>query len=324
LREGEEAVVQVKAVNHLPRTLSVRTRLALEGGASVKSGGLEAAFSLDKQGEHLLPLTLGAVGATGAATLRVALETKEDVHVGGTEEFDIPLKPSAMPQTFAGAQHDNRLVTPLPEAGKVKEVKIEVSSGLLGAALNAAAVLVSYPYGCTEQLVHTTIPNLVLMDLVRRAGLKTEDLGPLAGVLTKAEKNAGQGIKKIIGNQKTDGGFGLWPSDPQSSLPVTLTALYALKSAGDLKIEGALTAYNRGRDWLNRGEALKLSGGGPMRGYELSRLAEIGSFEQPWDQQIAYVRDFKVKPPFPLPTSSILLRFLPPTKTKAGAALAAP
>ncbi len=303
LREGEEATVQLKIANHLAQAVAVASRLTLEGEALLKEGQQESRFTLASRGEDIQPLRLEAGGGKGVATLKVALETAENIHIGGAEEFDLPLKPSAMTQVFSGTQKkivpagtqagfpvlaevskhergarpsippgerrlagqdrpgladprtdrvDGILVTNLPTTGKARELKVQVSSGLLGAALNAAEVLVSYPYGCTEQLVHSTIPNVVLLDVVRRAGIDSHELGPLAAALTKAERNASLGIKKIIQNQKTDGGFSLWPADPGASLPATVTALYALKFASDLKVEGAARAFNRGSDWLSQ------------------------------------------------------------------------
>jgi alpha-2-macroglobulin len=294
LREGEEAAIQLKTVNHLSRPVSVKSRIALAGQVQLKEGQKESEFRLEGRGEQVRALRLEATGAGGAATIEAALEAAEAIHIGGTEEFDIPLKPSAMTQVFSGTSKKNTLTTNLPPTGKVGELKVQVSSGLLGAALNAATVLVSYPFGCTEQLVHTTIPNLVLMDIVKRAGISPNELGPLAAVLTKAERNGSLGIKKIIQNQKTEGGFGLWPADPRPSIPATVTALYALKFAADLKVEGASRVFNRGLDWLARQFEKEREGSKTaLSGYELSRIAEIGSYAQPYKQEIVYVEELQ-------------------------------
>jgi hypothetical protein len=294
LRQDEAAELKVATVNHLGRSLTVTSRMALAGDARVKSGVLEASFTLEKQGETVLPLVIEARGESGAATLKVSLETKENVRVGGPEAYDIPLKPAAMKQIFSGVRKMDMFVTQLPDVARITEVKVQVNSGLLGAALNAASVLVSYPYGCTEQLVHATIPNLVLMDLVRRAGIGRDGLGPLAEPLEKAEKNAGLGIRKIRQNQKGNGGFSLWPSDSDASAAITATALYALKFAKELKIEGAEGAYDLGIGWLSEqvredDQSSEKNADAARDGYNLSRMAEIGLYNQPWKQQIAYV-----------------------------------
>ncbi|MBI5590781.1 MAG: alpha-2-macroglobulin [Deltaproteobacteria bacterium] len=289
LRQGEAAELKVSSVNHLSRSLDITSRMEVAGDALVKSGVLEVSFTLEKQGENILPLVIEAKGEKGAATLKVSLETQEKIHVGGPEEYDVPLKPSAMKQIFSGVQKENTLVTRLPDAARINEVKVQVNSGLLGAALNAASILVSYPYGCTEQLVHSTIPNLVLMELVRRAGISRDELGPLAEPLEKAERNAALGIRKIKQNQKGNGGFSLWPADSDASPAITATALYALKFAKELRIEGAEGAFDRGIGWLSEQVRDNEQNAAALDGYNLSRMAEVGLYSQPWKQQIAYV-----------------------------------
>jgi alpha-2-macroglobulin len=293
LREGEEAGVQVKTASHVEQSVSVRSRLTLEGEAAVKDGGHLAEFTLEGRSEHVRPLVLEAHGSEGAATLKVALEAQKPIHVGGVEEFEIPLQPASMKQVLQTSQSGNRLTAALPESGKIRELKVQVFSGLLGAALNAASVLVSYPYGCTEQLVHSTIPNLVLLDLVKQAGIEPNQLGPLAPALTRAQKNAATGIKKIVRNQKTDGSFGLWPADPNGSVPVSLIALHALKFARDLKVEGSEKPFNKGVEWLRRIKPEDMARAGVLDGFALAAIAEIGDYDQPWREQIEYVEHLK-------------------------------
>jgi uncharacterized protein YfaS (alpha-2-macroglobulin family) len=297
LRQQEEAEIRISHVNHLAQDLAITSRVEVSGDAGLIAGGQEheEALKIANQGEIVVPFTLAARGEKGAATLKIAVKTDEKIHVGGPEEFDIPLKPSALKQVFTGDMKEDMLLTGLPESARITDVAIQVHSGLLGAALQAAAVLVSYPYGCTEQLVHSTIPNLVLMDLVRRAGIQREQLGPVGKSLEKAEKNAAIGIKKIRQNQKPNGGFGLWANDSDPSVEVTATALSALKFAKDLKIEGAESAFDRGASWLeeqvrdsNQNQA-DTNTSVLRDGYILSQMADSGVYLQPYKRQIAYL-----------------------------------
>lgn len=290
LREGDTATVQVSLVNHLAKAVPVRAVVAVEGAGELKEGAPDQSFTLDSRGERLLSFTVSARGSEGGAVLRVTLESDAGVRVAGAEEFEMAVKPAAMRQVFPAVLKGDTLVTDLPEAGRALTLKAQVNSGLLGAALNAATLLVTYPYGCTEQLVHSTIPNLVLMDLVRKAGIKPEELGPLGPVLARAERNAALGVRKILRNQKSSGGFGLWPSDPEPSFAVTVTAASALRYAQELKVDELGRVYDKASDWLSSQTQKKdfNAGGGLLLGYLLANLAEIGGYGQPFLLQVAY------------------------------------
>ena len=289
LRQGEESEMRLKAVNHLATPVTVSSRLQLAGEATLKSGSLEDAAEIKGKGEQVWPLAVTATGSKDVATLNVALDTAADIHVGGAEEFDIPLKAATMPQVFAYSSDQGQLKSYIPEQAHIKRLEILVSSGLLGAALNSAATLVSYPYGCTEQLVHSTVPNLVLLDLISRAGISRDRLGPLKQVLEQAERNAAAGIRKIAQKQHSDGGFGLWQKDSESSVPVSLMALSALKLAGELKVPGAEAPLARGSIWLNGLDHAALEGDGPLAGYQLALASELDVAQTFVQEQIAFV-----------------------------------
>ncbi len=288
MREGEKASILVKTINYLAQSIELTCKIEVSGEASSAEKELSRSFSVEGKGENIQPLLIATKGE-GGSTVRVALEGESTVRIGGAEEFDIPVKPAAMKQSFAAVRKQNRLDAQLPEAARARELKVQVSPGLLGAALNAAASLVSYPYGCTEQLVHSTVPNLVLMELVHKAGITDDQLGPLSQVLVRAQRNGALGIKKLRQNQKSDGGFALWPGDSEPSVAVTLTALYGLKFAEELKVEGAAEAYARGLSWLSKKGRKVDAGQSALEGYDLSRFAELGLSHQPWEQQVEFV-----------------------------------
>jgi uncharacterized protein YfaS (alpha-2-macroglobulin family) len=291
LRDGDEAELAVSLTNHLAQPVAVQGNLGVMGPLQFLSGEAEVKPEIPANGDYRWPLRVVAEDEAGNAGLQVSLKADPKVRVGGAEEFDIPLKPASMEQVYAGMPGGDALHTDIPDNVEIAKVRVQVSSGLLGASLQAAAMLVQYPYGCTEQLVHSTVPNLVLMDLLERAGLKPDQLGPLAKTLERARSNAALGIRKIVRNQKGSGGFSLWPGDPDPSLPVTLIALRALKFANELNVEGSGLAYSKGMDWLS-GQMNQNADPSPFSGgFVLGGLAEVGeTYSSPWQQQAAFVK----------------------------------
>ena len=286
LRQGDEVDVAVKLTNHLAQPVKLSGSISVPDALPLQSGETAPQAELAAKAEQLWPLRLSANDRQGAPALKVALTAPAGVRVGGAEEFEIPLKAAALPQVYSSVQQDNLLHVDLPAQFQPRQVTVRVNSGLLGATLQAAAMLVQYPYGCTEQLAHSTVPNLVLMDLIERAGLKPEQLGPLENTLKRAKQNAALGIRKLIQNQKSDGGFALWTSDSEATVPVTLIALQALKYANDLQVEGVNNAYFKGMDWLNN----HAEGNAAADGFVLSGFATVGyAYNAPWQQQADFV-----------------------------------
>lgn len=288
LRSGDQIDLAVKLTNHLPNSVKVAGSIVIAENLALQSGDLNPSSDLAGKAEQLWPLKVEANNTTGTATLKAGLTAPDSVRVGGMETFEIPVQAAAMPQVYAADVQDNVLSFELPAESEPKELTVRVNSGLLGASLQAAAMLVQYPYGCTEQLAHSTVPNLVLMDLIERAGLKPEQLGPLAQTLQRAKQNAALGLRKLIRNQKADGGFALWPGDSEASLPVTLIAMQALNYANALELEGIDVdkAYSKGVDWL----ATQADNNTSLDGFVLAGYSRVGHiYNAPWQQQAEFV-----------------------------------
>ncbi|MDD1621292.1 MAG: MG2 domain-containing protein [Methylococcaceae bacterium] len=286
LRQGDEVELAVKLTNHLAEPVKLAGNIGLPDTLQLQSGEIAPKAEMAGKAEQLWPLHLTTNGSQGTAAFKVGLSAPANVRVGGAEEFEIPLKAAALPQVYSSSQQDNLLRIDLPAEATPRQVSVRVNSGLLGASLQAAAMLVQYPYGCTEQLAHSTVPNLVLLDLIERAGLKPEQLGPLENTLKRAKQNAALGIRKLIQNQKADGGFSLWPGDSEASLPVSLIAMQALKYANDLQLEGVNSAYYKGTEWL----ATQANGNIPLDGFALAGFALTGTgYQSPWQQQADFV-----------------------------------
>ncbi|HQH27869.1 MAG TPA: alpha-2-macroglobulin family protein, partial [Oligoflexia bacterium] len=291
LLNGDRVEGALRLSNQTGSEAPIRIRAESGRGFSLSGAGEEHEVKLAPKSENLLPLELTADMASRAGSVRVYSAGSAQLKLGGVQEFEVPLLEAAMRQTVGGKSEDDGLVQlGIPAAAQVEALRVQVSSGLLGVALGAARRLVSYPYGCTEQLVHTTIPNMMLLDLVERAGLKSEELGGLAEASAKARRHAEHGMAKLVKNQKADGGFSLWAGESLSSFPVTVMAASALAVASELKIEGAEQARLRAERWLvNNCENYDYAGGEGLSGYELAVLAELKFWDQPVARQIAFV-----------------------------------
>jgi uncharacterized protein YfaS (alpha-2-macroglobulin family) len=294
LRSGDEVDLALKLTNFLGAPVKVAGNIKLPDSLQLLSGALASQTELAAKSESLLPLRVSAADQPGTPALQVGLTAPSPVRVGGVEEFEIPLKAAALPQAFSSSTGaDQHLYFDQPVQAVPRKLTVRVNSGLLGAALQAASVLVQYPYGCTEQLAHSTIPNLVLLDLIERAGIKPAQLGPLAATLERAKQNASLGLRKLIANQKADGGFSLWPNEAEASLPVTLIAMQALNYAIELKLDGIANAFNKGQEWLsNQAEAANQAQDTPAAdGFVLGGFAGLDIYNMPWQQQADFVKN---------------------------------
>lgn len=292
MRDGDEMEVAVKLINQLAYPVTISGNITLPDSLQLLNGETSRQIELAANSEQLWPLRLRASGQTGSAAIQISLRAPDKIRVGGTEEFDIPLKPAALAQVYNSKANVNLLHTDIPATAQIRQLDVRVNSGLLGAALQAAVMLVEYPYGCTEQLAHSTAPNLVLMDLIGRAGFKPEELGPLAEVLNRARQNAALGIRKLRGNQKANGGFSLWPNESEASLPVTQIAMQALKYAQELKVEGASKAYSKAQEWLSGQSGTSQA----TDGFTLAGFTQFETWSTPWERQADFVSQLVANP----------------------------
>jgi uncharacterized protein YfaS (alpha-2-macroglobulin family) len=120
-------------------------------------------------------------------------------------------------------------------------LEVTVSNGPLAGLAGGIQQLVEYPYGCTEQTVSAMVPLLALRDLARPLG---EELP------ADTEAALGAAVKRVLANQRDDGGFGLWPESRQSQPWVTAWALWGLGEARRRGVDVPDRAETRGRAFL--------------------------------------------------------------------------
>ena len=85
--------------------------------------------------------------------------------------------------------------------------------------------MISYPYGCIEQTVSSTMPNAVAIKLAKSLGIKID--------LAQANKNLADGVTKILKMQDISGWWKYWENDSTVNnhiTPYIIRSLYEFRS----------------------------------------------------------------------------------------------
>ena len=225
LRQGDVAQGSVRASLGAKAkregTLEVKVSL---GGALV-AGEASQALGLKAKDEQLVPITLKA-GAPGEALVTVS-GTGIGEPLRDTRRFDVA--PAAVEETVTVSRRGSGSLTlELPKGATVVSSRLSVTPSLLGAAMENLRELLAYPYGCVEQLVSTTVPNLAVYRTLEKANALTR-LEPDAQVLmAEARSRAVQGTQRILQAAVKGGGFAWYSGYSEPSAPMTLVALDGL------------------------------------------------------------------------------------------------
>jgi uncharacterized protein YfaS (alpha-2-macroglobulin family) len=268
LREGDRAVG------------SVRVARGDQGGAErlalsvTQDGGLTAApvqetVALAPRGERLVPVALEA-SRPGQGRLLISASGGERPLA---DRRDLPIRPASVTELVAAARlGGGRLELPLPAGAQVEELTLSLRPSMVALALAQVEDLLTYPHGCLEQLVATTIPNVALYRVLEQAGALDGLDAPARALLAEARSRSVQGIDRILALSRQGGGFTWFAGTDDRSVPLTLIALDGLSHA----VEGGLLARTEPRlvesaTWLAQREGLSL----PLeatRAYVLARL----------------------------------------------------
>lgn len=170
------------------------------------------------------------------------LGQKDDVVV--SREVMVPLVPEAVAlygeTTQATAERLGDLTNARPDVGGLD---VRLSSTALVGLDDGVEALLAYPYGCTEQLTSRMIPLVALVDLAKDYGV---------ALPKDASGKADDAIRKILENQRPDGGFGYWTDSQRSDPWLSTYALFGLTMAKNRgrfvppDALGAATRYLRG------------------------------------------------------------------------------
>ncbi len=123
---------------------------------------------------------------------------------------------------------------------------LTVSPGILGSLRDDLKYLLTYPYGCTEQLVSSTLPNVLLKKYIKDSGKALEGVS-----MADLDSRVYTGLQKIYANQQADGRFSLWGDDSTyESLYLTAYTLEFLIMAKDAGYAVDATVLTNGKAYL--------------------------------------------------------------------------
>jgi len=273
----------------LPRFL--RSGDSFEAGVVVTSKGFgpapvsvrASAFGLQAQGQSARSVSIGrdqslevrfpfrAEGA-GKATLSFeVLAEKERDAVEVVRKIDAPAVLEAV--ALYGAT-DGAAAEKLGDLSQIRRdvggLELSVASTALVGLEASADQLIEYPYGCTEQLSSRLMPLLPLGGLARDFGF---DLPPSTPALVK--KTVGD----LIGRQRGDGGFGMWPDSQESSPWASAYAIWTLDQARRRGEAVPPPVIERGKNYLRSylADSHKEPIGLTTEAFFVDVLAELGA-----------------------------------------------
>lgn len=206
--EGDEAVVPVLVRNYTGQPQQARVSLRAQGVRIVS--GEDTDVEAPPQGEARVDYRLKAE-AEGVAVLTAsarsrggsdAMEIRLPVHAYG-----VPMSAAAQERIDGGGRRVLAFDFPPEAGGSGRTVEVRLSPSLAGSLFGALEYLVTYPYGCTEQVMSGFLPNLVVAEALRKLKLETQvDRKEL-------DRNVKAGLEKLAGYQNGDGSWGWWSGD---------------------------------------------------------------------------------------------------------------
>ena len=244
LTEGDSVSVPVPIRNYSGQTQQVTVSSAL--AESLGSGEIERErLTVPASSSANAVLKLRALSSAQSAPVQVSV-------IGGSASDAIKKTIEIHPDgerremVINGVVAENRpLQIEIPAAaipGSV-QAQITIFPSLLSRILASMRALLTRPYGCAEQTISATYPNLLFLRALRHANLHDHDLE------VRAERNLRDGYDRLFNYQDAAGAFSYWGRDDKPDVALTAYAVEFLQGASAL-IPVEPERLERARKWL--------------------------------------------------------------------------
>jgi uncharacterized protein YfaS (alpha-2-macroglobulin family) len=283
LAAGDEVVLAANVHSALPGEQPVATELIVPAALLASSAGAAA----DADGFlHLRAERVVKAGASerfewplralrpGTANVTVKARAKQE---SDAVRVTVPIQPlgvrheEAWVGRLAPRVASQRTVAfSLPQELDLAQTHFELalSSGAVGAVLDALPMLMGYPYGCTEQTMSRFYPTVLAAETLKKLGVAPGSLArlrpqadprlvgrfrELQPVYDPAElrRMAELGLERLYNFQHADGGWGWWRDDA-SATAMTAYVLMGLQITRQAGIDVRADVMHAGYDYLLR------------------------------------------------------------------------
>jgi uncharacterized protein YfaS (alpha-2-macroglobulin family) len=246
LRRGDTTDVRLLVANQEKKAKDVAVSVGAGAGAAFEAPlALKAALAPKGEASRRAALTLNETSASGA-TLATALTV-----AGETQRFETSVRTLPDVVTFP----ETRALTPgvpvslAPEPGaSLTEVRVLATSGFVATLVPSLRWLVTYPWGCAEQVASLTTPNLVVKSLFAprdgRAAARIED-----DTWKNAVDFSAAGVARLKALRNLDGSFAWWPGQGKGDPAMTALVLMLVSATDDADALKSLDAV-RALGWL--------------------------------------------------------------------------
>ena len=302
LRQGDSAEVRLVVANQESQEREVSAVLALPAGVtSPQPVAMSARLAAKKQGDGRGVVTLASVAPGGSVALATTVAAGDR-----SLRFEQTLR--TLPGSVTVAEHfalrAKQPVDVAPKPGeRLTEVHVVATSALAGALVPALRWMMTYPYGCAEQVTSATVPSLLVRQLLGATDQPPSAPQPAAmfdrfkalfvsgpsgpsgpagsGAASAQEellRNAGEfssaGLARLKGLQNPNGSLAWWPGGGAGDPTMTAVVLSLLSSFDDPRPVQALDA-RRALGWLKEQTPRMDSSQGVAVTYVESRLRAL-------------------------------------------------
>jgi poly(3-hydroxybutyrate) depolymerase len=247
LRAGDRFSLAAMAANNGSTRLEATVSLSLAGSSLVANGPVERRVTLEPGASERVLFDVEAK-AVGEGTITLAIASGGVV--ADSAELPLAITSPVVLETTAlsgivGGSGDGVVDETLADLAGLRtdvgSLTVSLSASPLAGLGAGLEQLVQYPYGCTEQTTSRLVPLLHLQPLARALNVKLPDDLP---------KVSADAVRRILANQREDGGFGLWAGSKQSEPWLSAYATWGLGEAAKLGVPVDAVALGRARGYL--------------------------------------------------------------------------